>query len=265
MKYKTVVITGASSGLGEEFARQLAPDSEHLVLVARRRDRLEALQQELLAEFDSLKVSVEVVDLNEPSELESLSRSFQEGKYQPHVLVNNAGLGDLGCFEKSQWQKIEAMMQLNMIVLTRVAHAVIPVMKELNGGYILNVSSMAGVMPIPDFAVYAATKAYVSSFSEALRLELREENIHVTALCPGPVKTEFGQNARRTDNEKESEMKELTYVSKEQCVRAALNGMDMQKATVFPGFLIKASTTFFKVLPMPVIRLIMGRRPRRID
>lgn len=264
MRYKTVVITGASSGLGEEFAKQMAPDSEHLVLVARRGDRLDALKEALLGEFLGLEVSVEVVDLNDREGLEEFCGLLQS-RYEPHVLVNNAGMGDLGSFEKAEWAKLESMMQLNMAVLTRITHAVIPGMSELGGGFIMNVSSMASIMPIPDFAVYAATKAYVTSFSEALRLELREKNIFVTALCPGPVKTEFGEVARRTDNKKESEMQSFAYVSKEECVREALCGMDVQKATVFPGGLIKASTLFFKLLPMPLLRAIMGRRPRRID
>ena len=125
---------------------------------------------------------------------------------------------------------------------------------------------MASIMPIADFSVYAATKAYVTSFSEALRMELAEDHIHVTALCPGPIHTEFGGVADREGSDgKGSNVQEWSYVTPEQCIREALNGMDNNKPTVFPGLHIKAATAFFKALPMPLFRLIMGRRPRRID
>ena len=172
MKYGTVVITGASSGLGEEFAHQMAGDAQHLVLVARRGERLEQVREALLGEYKGLEVSIEVVDLNDGEQLDAFVERLESG-YEVDVLVNNAGMGDLGSFRKSEWSKVDAMMQLNMVVLTRLAHCVAKGMSARKRGEILNVSSMASMLPIPDFAVYAATKAYVTSFSEALKIELK--------------------------------------------------------------------------------------------
>ena len=263
MKYGTVVITGASAGLGEEFAQQMAGNSEHLVLVARRADRLESIQQKLADAFPQTKVSLEVVDLNDDEQLETFASKLQDGTYEPHVLVNNAGMGDLGSFRKSEWPKVEAMMNLNMTVLTRLAHAAAVVMSKRKRGEILNVSSMASMLPIPDFAVYAATKAYVTSFSEALKIELKEHNVGVTALCPGPVHTEFGSVANRNPDEDEVNVPAWAMVSKEKCVRDALNAMDARRARIFPGMQIKAATTFIRMLPMPLLRVVLGRRPRK--
>lgn len=265
MKYKVVIITGASSGLGEEFAKQLAPDAEHLVLVARRVERLEELGQQLKTEFPQLNVSHEQVDLADPDQRESFGKKLTDGTYPPHVLINNAGMGDLGCVEKANWPKVDTMLQVNITALTHLAHLVIPEMKKHGGGHIVNVSSMASIMPIPDFSVYAASKAYVTSFSEALRLELKEDKINVLALCPGPVGTEFSGVAGRYEEGVGSEMQKWAYVSKERCIREALNAMDVNKATVFPGLQIKVLTTVFKALPMPLLRMVMGRRPRRVD
>lgn len=265
MKYKSIIITGASSGLGTEFAMQLAPHAEELVLVARRGDRLEVLKEKLTKLNSDLTVHCEALDLNNEEEITSLCNKLSDGTYQPDTLINNAGLGDLGSFSKSNWEKLHSMLNLNMVALTRLAYATIPSMQKHKQGFILNVSSMASVMPIPDFAVYAATKSYVTSFSEALRLELKEENINVTALCPGPIHTEFGALADRDEKKSGPDMKAWAYVTPTKCVEEALKALNKNKATIFPGIHIKVFTRLFKSTPMPILRLIMGRRPRRVD
>ena len=130
-------------------------------------------------------------------ELDSLVSGLAMQGLVPDLLVNNAGLGDYGEFAAADWERVEAMLRVNIRALTRLCHAVVPAMRELGGGSIINVSSLASIVPMPDFAVYAATKAYVTSFSEALRLEVETHGIRVLALCPGPVPTEFGDVARR--------------------------------------------------------------------
>ena len=265
MKYKTVVITGASSGLGEEFAKQMAPDAEKLVLVARRGDRLEILKEELLKKHAQLSIATEQVDLANSDELGRFATKLIDGTYITEVLINNAGLGDLGCFVNAEWSKIEAMLTVNMVVLTKLAHVVLPGMCERKRGEILNVSSLASTLPIPDFAAYAATKAYVTSFSEALRLEVQEHKVGVTALCPGPVHTEFGAVANRKPEKEKIPGSEFASIPKEQCVREGLVAMDAHRATVFPGFKIRLFKLCIALLPMPLLRLLMGRRPRRID
>jgi short-subunit dehydrogenase len=148
--------------------------------------------------------------------------------------------------------------------LTHLSHLFAPKMIKQGAGVILNVSSLASTMPIPDFAVYAATKAYVSSFTEALRIELREHGVRVMSLCPGPVKTEFGEVARREGASKGMPPAHKSfYVSKEQVVAEALSGIDHDKARVFPGLQVAAAGLLIGALPLAVLRLLMSHRPRK--
>jgi len=190
----TVLITGASAGIGREFARQLAPVVNTMVLVARRNDRLEALELELKIVNPRLEVFCRQLDLRDQIELERFCDWLDESGLSVDLLVNNAGLGDRGAFIDSEWARLRAMLQVNIGALTYLTYRILPSMRKTGCGAILNVSSVAGFLPMPNFAVYAATKAYVTSFGEALRAELRNSNISVTALCPGPVPT-----ARRKD------------------------------------------------------------------
>ena len=177
--------------------------------------------------------------------------------------MNSAGLGDYGGFITAEWGALEAMLDLNVTALSHLSHLVLPQMKRRGAGGILNVSSLASTLPIPDFAVYAATKAYVSSFSEALRIELREHGIRVTSLCPGPVKTEFGEVARREGSSEGMPAHALFYVPKEQVVAEALRGLERGRARVFPGLKIAAAGLAIGALPLVLLRIVMGRRPRR--
>ena len=131
------------------------------------------------------------------------------------------------------------------------------------GGDIINVSSLASILPIPDFAVYAATKAYVTSFSEALRLELKEHGVNVLALCPGPVHTEFGTVAMRGSSANKVPGKEFFYTAKEQVVTEAIQGLERNSARVYPGVKIAIAALAISALPIVAMRLIMGRRPRK--
>ena len=146
------------------------------------------------------------------------------------------------------------------------AFELVPLMKQRGWGAIINVSSLAGLLPIPDFAVYAATKAYVSSFSEALRIELRSQNINVTMLCPGPIKTEFGDVAR-SDSSADNGLPDSSffYVEKERAVAEAIDAMQRGKARCYPGFPVCATSVVLGLLPLAILRLIMGTRPRRVD
>lgn len=264
-KYQSALITGASSGLGKEFANQIAPNAKELILVARRADKLETLKQSLLSEFPDLIIHCDATDLNNLDQTSNLISKIETEIYCPDLLVNCAGMGDLGSFKYSEWPKLHAMMNLNIIALTRLTWAVIPSMKKHKKGFIIQVSSLAGTLPIPDFSVYAATKAYVTSFSEALRLELKEENINVTALCPGPVHTEFGDLAERKITSEEFDMRSWSYVTPSLCIKSALKAVNSNKPVTYPGFHIKCSAIIIRLTPMPILRLIMGRRPRKVD
>lgn len=249
------LITGASSGIGREFALQLASRAGLLVLVARRAGRLEQLREELRVKHPSLRIEIRSADLAKEDAIRDLLDWTEHEEFSINLLINNAGLGDLGAFVTADPEVLDQMMLVNMVGLTRVTRGLLPAMiAGGSGGAILNVSSSASFLPLANFAVYAATKAYVTSFSEALRAELRESGIGVTALCPGPVRTEFTDVARRS--EKESELApEFVYVSVEDVVADALRGVERDRAIVIPGWAMKAGMTIVRLTPMPVLRL----------
>lgn len=261
--YRCVLITGASSGLGAEFARQLAPVSEVIILVARRANLLEEVAGEIKEEVPNIKIHCLQADLTD----EGQRREFLEAVHllglDPDLLINNAGIGDYGDFVSSDWQKTETMMRLNMEVLTHVTHALLAGMINQGRGGIINVSSLASILPIPDFAVYAATKAYVTSFSEALRIELIEHGINVLALCPGPVHTGFGAVAQREEPINVTPGGESVYVDAKQVVEEAITAIQNSKPRHYPGRKIAFMATLMSSLPVWLMRKMMSRRPRR--
>lgn len=262
-EYSCVMVTGASSGLGEEFAKQLAGRVPKMVLVARRLEKLEKLAGEIRAAHPGIEVAVLAADLAIPPQRVAMMEQAMAAGFVPDLLINNAGLGDYGEFVTAEWKTLEAMLKVNMEALTHLSHLVAPGMVEEGRGAILNVSSLASTLPIPDFAVYAATKAYVSSFSEALRIELAESGVSVTYLCPGPVKTEFGEVSRREGASEGMPAHALFYVPKEQVVAEAIAGLDGGKARVFPGLKIAVAGLLIGAVPLVALRLVMGFRPRR--
>lgn len=261
--YTSVLVTGASSGLGEEFAHQLAGRCNQMILIARRQDRLTRLAGDLKEEYPHLDVLFFAVDLINREERTNFIQLLSDHGARPDLIVNNAGMGDYGEFSQAEWPKLEQMLELNINALTQLTHALLPHMIENNFGDILNVSSLASVLPIPDFAVYAASKAYVTSFSEALRLELKDSNINVLALCPGPVHTEFGKVAMRGEDKNKIPGAEFFYTDKEQVVAEALEGLDESKARVYPGWKIGLAAAVITALPLVALRLVMGTRPRK--
>ena len=257
------MVTGASSGLGEEFAKQLAPRTPKMVLVARRVERMEKIAEEIRSRHVGIEVIVLAADLSDARERVNLVEKAKGWGYLPELLINNAGLGDYGEFVTAEWNVLESMLQVNIEALTHLSHLIAPGMVERGRGAILNVSSLASTLPIPDFAVYAATKAYVSNFSEALRIELAESGVDVMHLCPGPVKTEFGEVSKREGASEGMPAHALFYVPKEQVVAEALAGLDRKKARVFPGLKIAAAGLLIGAMPLVALRLVMGFRPRR--
>jgi short-subunit dehydrogenase len=155
------------------------------------------------------------------------------------------------------------MLRVNVEALTHLAHLLAPGMIRHGGGAIMNVSSLASLLPIPDFAVYAATKAYVTGFSEALRIELSGHGVEVLAVCPGPVHTGFGLVARREENLPGIPSRESFYVPKEQVVAESLTALERGKPRVYPGFKIALAAMVLSALPMSLMRAVMSRRPRR--
>jgi short-subunit dehydrogenase len=260
----TVLITGASAGIGREFARQLAPAVNTMILVARRNDRLEALELELKIINPKLEVFCRQLDLRDQAALERFCNWLDESALSVDLLVNNAGLGDRGAFIDSEWERVHAMLQVNIEALTYLTYRILPSMRKSGCGAILNVSSSASLVPVPHFAVYAATKAYVTSFSEALRAELRHANISVTALCPGPVPTEFSDVANREPQvNTTSTTRDLFSVPVQEVVRSALDAVSRDRARVIPGTLMNLAMALVAFLPMYLKRLILNARAAR--
>jgi short-subunit dehydrogenase len=254
----TVLITGASSGLGAEFARQLAPRASCIILAARRLDRLRALANEIRR--DGLDVHCLPVDLGDTADVD---RFIEEARKFPiNVLINNAGLGDHGLFEDSKWDRVEAMIDVNVKALTRLTHGLVKDLITRGSAGILNVSSIASLLPVPQMAVYAASKAFVTSFSEALRAELRGTGVRVAALCPGPVDTEFFLIAERTDSDGAQAAPAIMKVPAGTVVRKGLAALETDRPRVIPGWFVCAVMTAAALTPMVVTRFFLNKRGR---
>jgi short-subunit dehydrogenase len=254
----TALITGASSGLGAGFARQLAPHARTLILVARRLDRLEALKVEL--DRPGLTIHTHAADLADEVQIEALLAALAASGERVSLLINNAGLGDHGFFEESEWARVRGMLDVNVKALTRLTHALLPDLVRAGRGAILNVSSIASLLPLPKMAVYAATKAYVTSFSEALRAELRETGVSVTALCPGPVNTEFFEIAERAQGGERMPAPEIFKVSIDEVVSAGLDAVVRDRARVIPGWFVCVVMTIASLVPIFLLRLFLTQR-----
>ncbi|OBK12513.1 SDR family NAD(P)-dependent oxidoreductase [Mycobacterium asiaticum] len=247
----TVVITGASSGIGTELAKGLAGRGFPLMLVARRRERLDELAGQLREDH---QVGVEVLPLD-------LSDTTSRGELVDRLrtdpiggLCNSAGFGTSGNFWESPFERESEQVTLNALALTELTHAALPGMVERGAGAVLNIASIAGFQPIPYMAVYSATKAFVLTFSEAVQEELHGTGVSVTALCPGPVPTEWAQIA---DAERFSIP--LAQVSPHEVAEQAIQGMLAGKRTVVPGVVPKVVSTSGRLIPrsllLPGIRI----------
>ena len=248
MTVPVALITGASAGLGVDFARQLSAEGHRLVLVARRLDRLEALAAELG------NARAVACDLSQPGAVATLMANLAAHDEIVETLVNNAGFGMWGRFFGLDARQQREMVDLNVGALTELTRAVAPGMVERKRGNILNLASTAAFQPGPRMAVYFATKAYVLSLTEALHEELKPHGISVSALCPGPTKTEFGAVAGFSGNGTFNRMS----ASSASVARIGLHGLARNKAVVIPGLLNKAGAQGHRVLPRSVLRKITG-------
>jgi short-subunit dehydrogenase len=230
-------------------------------------ERLTALADSLKISHPHLRIDSIAVDLARSSERERLAAHIVQEQIPLNLLVNNAGLGDLGAFESAEWSRLAPVLEVNVTALTHLTHLLLPMLRAQGPSGILNVSSVAGFYPLPEMAVYAATKAYVTSFSEALRMELASEGIAVTALCPGPVPTEFflvasrdGETIRAMDRSHP-----MLAASPELVVREALRGLEKDKPGVIPNSLLALLVRGSRLLPFPLIResIRLGAGPKK--
>ncbi|HEX8373283.1 MAG TPA: SDR family oxidoreductase [Chthoniobacterales bacterium] len=256
----TVLITGASSGIGREFALQLAPHAANIIIAARRLDRLEALKTEIAESYPDVNVFTYGIDLAQDTDTASFLQWLAENRLKVDFLINNAGLGDHGPFESANWDRIEEMLAVNIAALTKLTHSLLPQMLRTGEGAILNVSSVASLVPVPYLTVYAATKAYVTSFSEGLRAELRGTGVSVTALCPGPVPTEFGQQATRQGVNQQFDMSTpgMLSVAAATVAQAGLKAVARDRARVVPGAVMFIGALVLTLLPIFLLRPLLN-------
>lgn len=257
--FTTALVTGASSGIGEEITRQLCASDVAVVAVARRTDRLEALATELATEVGSVEVLT--ADLGTRDGQDEVAERIVDGDRPVDLVVNNAGFGTSGTFAELDVDRLSAEVELNVAALTRLSHAALAVMVPRRRGWLLNVSSVAGFQPAPHLAVYAATKAYVTSLSESLHDEVRTAGVTVTALCPGLTSTEF-QSVSNTEGY-QTAFPGFLWTSVEQVAAAGLADVAKGRVLSVPGAVYKALTTVSSVTPRSVLRLATNLLPRR--
>jgi short-subunit dehydrogenase len=242
------LITGASAGLGVEFARQLAKRGHALVLAARRKERLDDLAKELG------NARAVAIDLSKKDAAAKLLADIEAAGEQVGVLVNNAGFGLIGRFAELDARRQRQMIDLNVGALTDLCRLIAPGMVERGSGAILNVASTAAFQPGPKMAVYFATKAFVLSLTEALHEELKPHGIHVTCLCPGPTRTEFGDVAGFGGNG----LFDRVAMQSPEVVKAGLDGLDRNHAVVVAGFVNKIGAASTRFVPRSVARKVAG-------
>jgi uncharacterized protein len=245
---KVALITGASAGLGVEFARQLSGRGHRLVLVARRKDRIDALARELK------NARAVGLDLSKGGAAAKLMADVQANGETVDLLVNNAGFGLIGQFAELDAQRLAQMIDLNVGALTDLCRAAAPGMIERKSGAILNVASTAAFQPGPKMAVYFATKAFVLSLSEALHEELKPHGIKVSCLCPGPTRTEFGDVAGFGGNG----LFDRVAMNAKEVVETGLSGLDKNHAVVVAGWINKLTAASIRFAPRPLVRKIAG-------
>jgi short-subunit dehydrogenase len=250
----TALVTGASSGIGRAIARRLAPKLKAIVLVARRRDRLEELRVEFAKDCPGLIVHIETCDLaDRPATLRMLE-SVDSKAGAVDILVNSAGLGNFALFDRARWEDLEHMLLLNVNSLVLLCRHFVPGMIERKRGGIMNVSSLFGMTYLPGFASYVGTKHFVTGFTEALRTEVAGAGVVVSQLCPGPVATEFEQKAG--DMEIFSPPMFLQF-SAEACARVAVSAFQRGRAIIIPGIVMKSVNLIVKLAPRWVTRAVL--------
>lgn len=262
----SAIITGASSGLGAEFARQLAPRARAMVLTARRQDALESVKADVQEINPSVSVILCPSDIATDEGRSRLIGAIDASNARPDLLINNAGMGDYGSLATADPGRLRAQIDLNVTALVLLCRVAVERLRREpdRPAAILNVGSLAGVMPMPDSAVYAATKSFVASFSEALRVEVAAQGIIVSCVCPGPTPTNFGHNARRIDGEDTDRSgQDLIRVPPARVVQRGLAALERNEACVFPGTGVSFAAILFRLMPRPILRWAIAKRFQR--
>ena len=253
---KTALVTGASSGIGREFAKQLAAMDYNLVVVARRENLLIDLKRTL----SNVKVNVYTADLTAEYAIDHLLKFLSEEKIQIDVLVNNAGFGNYNRFDEANISKLQNMIDLNVKVLTDLMYYIGNQMLRRQSGHILNVASTAAFQPGPMMATYFATKHYVLAISEAVAYEWKEKGVVVTALCPGPTMSEFFDHAEMTGSKM---LKTMRLPSSKEVAKFGLDNMFKKKTVAVHGILNKVLIFIGRLAPRNVITKLTAKALRK--
>jgi len=250
-------ITGASSGLGAEFARQLAPEAACLVLTARREERLRELAEEIRQNHPKVQIIVAPADLAAPEGIEAVIDRLETERVEVDLLVNNAGVGDFGLFYHADLGRVRDMLDLNVKGFTLLLWWLLPRMIRRGKGCIINIGSISGLRPVPYYSAYAATKAYVHSLSHGLEWELAGTGVTLTQVCPAAVTTEFFERAARCPEDlKEIGGPPFMWTSAEEVVRCSLEAARRGKSQVTPGFVPRLCSAIFSYVPLPLLRIV---------
>ena len=247
--YRTALVTGASSGIGLEMARQLAAAGCDLVLVARRGDVLEEVAA-ALRDKHGVQVEVLPADLITEPGLAAVAERLADPGRPVELLVNNAGFGVPGALVQAPYRAQEAQIQLNVLAPVRLTHAALPLMVDRGYGGILNVSSVAGYTMLPGSATYGATKAFVTSFSQSLHAEVADQGVHVTALCPGFTRTDF----QAEDSGRRAGLSGLLWLEAGPVARAGLAAVAAGRPVCVPGAVYKTVIPLTRLVPRRVFR-----------
>jgi short-subunit dehydrogenase len=256
---RTALVTGASSGIGVELARLLAARGHGVTLVARREDRLRALADEL-ATATGVRTEVIAADLTDAASREGVVRQLDERGLEVDILVNNAGFSTMGPVQRSDPDREVAMVRTDVEAVVHLCSIVVPGMVDRGRGAVLNVASTAAFQPIPGQAAYAASKAFVLSYSRAMGQELRGTGVTVTTLCPGPVETEFAEAAGIGDDQAGEALPKFMWVSAPDVAKAAVDGLDKGRPVVIPGAANRALAQVSHHTPRRLILPLLARQ-----
>lgn len=248
------LITGASKGIGRALALQLAKKGYPVLLVARSKDELQALATEIITTYQ-VQARWLAIDLSDSQASEKVVKWCTDNSYPVSVLINNAGYGLWGSFENVTIDGQLNMISLNINALVKLTHAFIPILKQQSQAYILNVGSTAAYQAVPTLAIYSATKAFVLSFTRALRYELKDSVISVSCLSPGPTDTGF---AHRAGLDAFADLAAKFNMQPEEVAAIGLKGLFNKKVEIVPGLLNKLSVTGARHLPKALIEKIGG-------
>lgn len=256
---KTALITGASSGIGLELSKVFAREGYHLVITARRKNRLDELKKELENQHDT-EVTIFEMDLAIPDAPEKLFAFVQEQQILINVLVNNAGIGEYGFFHQTDWKRHAAIIDLNIKSLTHLTHLFIPMLAEQKPAYILNVASTAAFQPGPLMSVYYASKHYVRAFSEAIANELHDSGITVSVLCPGPTESEFQEKSNQL---KSKLFDNLPVATSKEVAEYGYRSLMKDKRVAIHGSLNKIAPRIISLVPRRLVTAVVRKIQER--